>query len=425
VELSIMAERLAVLLSGVLIGHLERRMAADDPTFTYAGDYVRDGAVALSAQLPIQANRHPENRVRPYLFGLLPENDDARAVWADRLGVDMNDAFGILASMGWDCPGAVQFCRDEDLDQLTQRAGDYEAASDPEIARRIGALAAGEPSWTMPDEHWSLGGQQGKFALARIAGHWHTAHGSAATTHIVKPGIRALHHQALVEHATMAAATALGIAVANTSFARFEDRWAIVVERFDRSLSDGRVVRIHQEDFAQACGRMPLHKHESRGGPQLRDMVRIVSRESTDLLGDRLALADFLIINLVSGAPDGHAKNISVRRAPEFTDVAPLYDLASGLAYDSRRLDRAVALSIGGERDVARIRRRQWEKAATLLGIEPELVIGRVADVAAGFPSAFEAELQRLGDGVPGVGQIAERSVPALHEYAGKLLDRL
>jgi HipA-like protein len=117
-----MAERLAVLLGGEIIGHLERATSVDDATFSYTPAYVREGAVALSAQLPIQAKEHPASRVRPYLFGLLPENDDARTAWADQLGVDPNDAFGILATMGWDCPGAVQFCREEDLDEQVRAA---------------------------------------------------------------------------------------------------------------------------------------------------------------------------------------------------------------------------------------------------------------------------------------------------------------
>ena len=51
------------------------------------------------------------------------------------------------------------------------------------------------------DEHWSLAGQQEKFALAQLfardgrAMGWAEAKGSAATTHILKPGIGRLHHQ--------------------------------------------------------------------------------------------------------------------------------------------------------------------------------------------------------------------------------------
>ena len=262
-----MTERLAVLLSGQVVGHLERTALDEDPTFSYTAEYVRDGQVALSARLPVQRGAHPAKRVKPYLFGLLPENEDARAAWSDQLGVPVDDAFSILAAMGWDCPGAVQSCREEDLDELRDREAEHRPVDDTEIADRIRALADGEPSWTMPGEHWPLGGQQEKFALASFDGRWHTAHGSAATTHTVKPGIKQLHHQALVEHVTMEAASAVGVVIARSTFTRFGDQWAIVIDRFDRSLSAGRVLRTHQEDFAQACGRMPAHKYESRNGP--------------------------------------------------------------------------------------------------------------------------------------------------------------
>lgn len=420
-----MTERLVVLLSGQLVGHLDRAASDDDPTFSYTAEYVRTGEVALSAWLPLQKGIHSAKRVRPYLFGLLPENEDARAAWSDQLGVSVDDAFGILAAMGWDCPGAVQFCREEDLEELRTRGGEHRPISDTEIADRIRAFAGGEPSWTMPGEHWSLGGQQEKFALARIGGRWYTAHGSAATTHIVKPGIRQLHHQALVEHVTMEAASALGVVVAKSTFTRFGDQWAIVIDRFDRSLASGRVLRTHQEDFAQACGRMPAHKYESRNGPGLADMMRVVTRESTGLFDDRLALADFLIINLVAGAPDGHAKNISLLRAPGMTRVAPLYDLATGLAYDNRNVERSVALSIGGERIASRIRHHQLRKAGRTLGLEPELLIGRVAMLAEAFPKAFEECLDRLAGSAPGAQEVAEKALPALKAHTRDILGRL
>ena len=134
--------------------------------------------MALSARLPIQRGPYSAKRAKPYLFGLLLENEDARAACSDQLGVSVDDAFGILAVMGWDCPGAVQFCREEDLEELRTRKGEYRPIRDTEIAERIRALVGDEPSWAMPGEHWSLGGQQEKFALARIDGCWHTAHGA-------------------------------------------------------------------------------------------------------------------------------------------------------------------------------------------------------------------------------------------------------
>ena len=419
-----MTDRLLVLLSGVEVGVLERE-SSGDPTFAYLPEYVADGHVALSTRLPIQARPFASTRVRPYLAGLLPENEETRRAWGSQLGVHPSDAFGILARMGWDCPGAVQFCRESEIEELHARSDQWERASDQEIGGRVRELAAGEPSWTMQDEHWSLGGQQQKFALTRRNGEWHTAHGSAATTHIVKPGITALHHQALLEHLTMAAAESLGIDVASTCFSEFDGEWAIVIERFDRVAEADRIARIHQEDFAQACGRMPHQKYESSDGPGISDMIRVIKRASTDLQEDRFALMDFLAFNLLAGAPDGHAKNIALLHTPSAVHVAPLFDLATGLAYDADQVDRSVAVSVGGERLASRIHRRQWERAAQQLEVDSDVVVERVEKLATNTVQAFEAALAALPANTPGNAQVAERLLPALRKHSTAVLERL
>jgi serine/threonine-protein kinase HipA len=413
------------LLYGEVVGHLERTNDRSAATFAYTEKYAGLGEVALSARLPIAGSTFPGSRTEPYLRGLLPENPATLDLWSRRLGTGPDDLFGILAAMGWDCPGAVQFSEPTLADELLTRACEYEPVTDAEIGERLRALTARPASWTMPDEHWSLGGQQEKFALAWIDGGWHTAYGSAATTHIFKPGIQALFHQALVEHATMAAAAAIGVQVAHSELKQFDDQWAIVVERFDRLTDlEHTVTRIHQEDFCQALGRLPAQKYESRGGPGMRDMVRLLKRESTVLLDDLLALADFAIVNLVAGAPDGHSKNISLLRAPGRTSVAPLYDLATGLAYDSEHVDRSVALSIGGERRPAQIFAKQWDKAADVLGLDRDLVRTRVGDLASAFPRAFADALTTLGD-APGAEEVAERGLPAVQGHCDLVLSHL
>lgn len=422
-----MTERLAVLLSGEVIGHLSRESDDEDPEFAYDTAYVREGQVALSARLPLRVDPYPPKNVLPYLAGLLPESREAREAWAAELeDVEADDAFSMLAAMGRDCPGAVQFCPEDQLADLAARATEVEPMDEAAIAERIRALASGHPSWTMPGEHWSLGGQQEKFALTRTANGWCAAHGSAATTHIFKPGIAKLHHQALVEHATMTAANSIGVDIAPSALERFEDQWAIVVQRFDRTTVDGEIRRIHQEDSAQACGRMPENKYEARHGPTLRDMMQVVTRESTSELDDKLALADFVAINLVAGAPDGHSKNISLLRAAGLVAVAPLYDLATGLTYESKKVDRSVAVSIGGERLVSRIRRAQWAKAATTLGLPEDQLLNRVAGLASSFADAFETVISAMADyEVPGAAEVGDRTVAALRRHADVILSGL
>ena len=418
-------ERLRVLLSGTPIGWLERKHGSVDPTFMYDADYARQGTVVLSARLPLTTITHPAKRVAPYLQGLLPESEATRQRWAIRIGTNADDPFGMLASMGWDCPGAVQFCLPEDIDQLVSREGEHVEVSEADIARRLRDLRQDPASWTLPAEHWSLGGQQEKFALANIDGRWHEAHGSAATTHIIKPGIRHLQSQALVEHATMAAAFALGLDIAESTFVSFEDEWAIVIERFDRfTTPDGRIGRLHQEDFCQALGSLPSAKYEQRGGPSLADLVRVIRQESTQQESDVLALADFLIINVVAGAPDGHSKNISLLRSAGATWVAPLYDLATGLVYDSKVVDRSVAVSVGGERSVARILRRQWEKASATLGLPADALIARTSQLARGFPAAFDAAISPM-IGAPDAEAVLERASNNLTQHCERILAQL
>lgn len=417
-----MTGRLAVLLYGEVVGYLQRAAEGADPTFTYEQAYLRDARTALSARLPLRSVTFTSDRVVPYLRGLLPENDQTRERWAARLGISPDDTFSILARMGWDCPGAVQFCAADDVDHLRLRGTSYLPVTEADIAQRLRRLVDDPATWTMPDEHWSLAGQQEKFALAWRGGGWHEAHEAAVTTHIFKPGIRALHHQALVEHVTMVAAAAVGIDIAGTRLMQFEDQWAIVVDRFDRltDVADG-IQRFHQEDFCQALGRLPANKYESRGGPRLSDMMRLLRQESTSMRDDRLALADFLIINVVAGAPDGHSKNISMLRAPGTCWVAPLYDLATGLAYDSDRVDRSVALSVGGERQLSRIGPQQWEKAARILTLDEGEVRAKVRHLAASFTDAF-ADALDLVRHAPGARDVRRRALPALASHCARVL---
>ena len=111
------------------------------------------------------------------------------------------------------------------------------------------------------DEHWSLGGQQSKFALRRMDGRWYSCEGSAATTHILKSGVRGLAHQALNEYVCMRLATSLGVPAASVEYLEFEGEGgmepAIVIERYDRLVEGDNVTRLHQEDSARPWDAFP------------------------------------------------------------------------------------------------------------------------------------------------------------------------
>jgi len=89
---------------------------------------------------------------------------------------------------------------------------------------------------------------------------------------------------------------AMGLPIAKTEMAQFEDQRVLIVERFDRSLHpDGWIVRIPHEDLLQAQG-LPSHlKYESDGGPGVSDMMNLL-RGSANARDDRQTFFKALLL---------------------------------------------------------------------------------------------------------------------------------
>jgi serine/threonine-protein kinase HipA len=423
------SDSLVVVLYGKRIGRLDREPGGQ-ASFTYDPEYLlRTIRPQLSMRLPLREAPFPPAHTLPFLDGLLPENREARREKARARGIS-DDPVSLLSVMGWDCPGAVQITPEDQMELMMSREGGLEPVTAAQIGARIARLQDHPAGWTLPEEHWSLAGQQAKFALARQVRDdgsfgWAEAFGSAPTTHILKPGIGRLHHQALVEHATMRAADALGVSVAETEYVEFEGQPAIVVKRFDRvQLKSGVVRRIHQEDFAQATGRLPESKYEADGGPTARDMAQVLRMHARTPEPELTQLADFVLVNYVAAAPDGHAKNLSIRILPDGdVRMAPLYDLASGLPYDKATVDRRLALAIGGERRVDRIHEPQWSRAARELGAPEALLRDRARQLLTDFPDAFHDALVKVG--TPEALNVWAHSNRSLAEHTAACLKQL
>lgn len=109
-------------------------------------------------------------------------------------------------------------------------------------------------------------------------------------------------------------------------------------------------------------------------------------------------LADFVLVNYATAAPDGHAKNVSIRILPNGdARLAPLYDLATGLPYDTETVDRRLALALGGERRVDRLYEAQWSRAARELGVPEDLLRDRARQLLSEFPDALHDALDEVG----------------------------
>lgn len=363
------SKELGAFINGTRVGTITQHLNGS-LSFRYEQGY---SGIPLSLCMPVSNLTYDDAKVRPYLFGLLPENDEARRSIATEHGVSANNPFALVGCIGLDLPGAIQISADEDL---VREGGQYERITVDEIERRLAEIIESDrASWFAPSERWSLGGQQSKIALARFDDEWFRCEGSAATTHIIKPGVKHLKEQAFNEHFCLRLANACGIAAAKSELVFFGNIPAIVVSRFDREIiAPFNVKRIHQEDLCQALSVSPRNKYTEDGGPSTRDVIDILdcgnhARENI------MAFTTQLFFNNMIGATDAHAKNYSVLHEDETGFfLSPMYDVASILPYKHEKERIKLAMSIGGENRLFRLSAGNLRRHAEIAELDEGLV---------------------------------------------------
>lgn len=309
---------LDVYISGQLCGYLtEHRYGMI--TFEYDRGY---RGVPLSLSMPLSLARYDDRIVRPFLMGLLPDEPSTRTAIGAHQGISGNNPFRLLSIIGLDCPGAVQVCAHQVAPSSPNNAAGFIEATESDMEAKLASVKQNAATaWTYGSEtegHWSLAGCQAKFAMRLKGNRWYECTGSAATTHIVKPGVVGFDNQALVEYLSMKAAKAVGLPVANVAYRTFGSEPAIVIERYDRvETPAGEVVRIHQEDFCQAMSVSPETKYAEQGGPSTPQIIEMLKTTGSNARDNIYRFILFMFFNYLIGATDAHAKTIrfsSLRR---------------------------------------------------------------------------------------------------------------
>lgn len=156
--------------------------------------------------------------------------------WAQRYHVSRN-AFALIAQVGEDCAGAVQFAHPERRDEvLGGQAGNINWLTESDVAERLRALQSDASAGRAPHDtgQFSLAGAQPKTALCFDGQRWGVPSGREPTTHILKPQSGEFDGHAENEHRCLALARALSLPTARSEVRQFDDVTAIVIERYDR-----------------------------------------------------------------------------------------------------------------------------------------------------------------------------------------------
>jgi serine/threonine-protein kinase HipA len=405
---------LNVFLNGRLVGVL-RRESNGAIDFRYDRHWLAwESALPVSLSLPLREDRYVGAPVINVFDNLLPDSDVIRRRLAERVGAGGTDAYSLLAVLGHDCVGALQFLPDGiDPGPAGKIVG--KPVDETEIANIIQNLAAA-PLGMGEDEDFriSIAGAQEKTALLRRDGKWYKPMGSTATTHILKPQIGRLpngidlSNSVENEFLCLKLLSALGVPAADAEIADFGGRRTLIVERFDRLWTgDNRLLRLPQEDFCQALSVPPTRKYQSENGPGMKDILQLL--KGSDVPDDDLAT--FMRANIafwLLGATDGHAKNFSVflTSGGRFR-MTPLYDVLSAQpSLDANQIQRKqfkLAMSVGKSRHYAMsdILPRHFIQTAEIAGVGAALVRAIFKDVAENAVQAIGAAIDELPDGFP------------------------
>jgi serine/threonine-protein kinase HipA len=424
---------LTVYLNGRVVGRLDRQ-SSGAIDFKYDNTWLTwEHALPVSLSLPLREDRFLGAPVVAVLENLLPDNEQIRRQVAEHVGAEGYDAYSLLAKVGRDCVGALQF-----LPAGVEPAptGDVSGRSitGTEVATILANLKRTPLGLDESEEfRISLAGVQEKTALLKVGDEWRIPHGTTATTHILKPEIGLLPNgvdlsQSIEnEHFCMRLSAAFGLRCAKTSIESFDGKRALVVERFDRQWTrDSRLLRIPQEDCCQALSVPPAAKYESHGGPGIRDILQLL-QGSDESEADQRAFTKAQIIFWLLGATDGHAKNFSIFLLPGARfRLTPLYDVMSTQPYvDAGQLRRnqvKLAMAVGNSRHyvIESVTPRHFLETTTSAGFPADFVPPIFEELLRDADRAVESTIKQLPEGFPEAisGAITEGLRRRLHRLA-------
>lgn len=408
---------LSVLINGRLTGRLEKEPSGAI-SFQYDESWLAwEHRFAISMSLPLRGTVYRGAPVVAVFDNLLPDNPNIRKRVAERTGADGSDAYSLLAQIGRDCVGAMQFLPQAEEGSF-DRSINGELIHDRAIEQLLANLG-GAPLGIDPEHEFriSVAGAQEKTALLRYKERWLTPTGVTPTTHILKPQIGKIPTSSGVidmaasvdnEHYCLTLLESFGLTVAQTRIETFGSRRVLVVERFDRQWrGDKELLRIPQEDCCQALGIPPTRKYQStvighENGPSAVDILKLLNG-SDEPAKDRHDFLKSQIIFWLIGATDGHGKNFSIYLRPGggFA-LTPFYDVLSAqTAFDKKQIPNnryKLAMSVGTSRKykILEIWGRHFVETGRAAGMGKSQIRAAVEEVIAAAPDATGRALSRM-----------------------------
>ena len=384
-------DRLNVWCNGGHVGYLWRD-GKNDIGFQYSEEWLENPVrFPISVTLPLRSESYEaggKKRVAHNFFAnLLPEADSRKRICREK-GISEGNDFELLRAIGGECAGALSIIGNEPA-QATPK---YRPLSDDDLTELLvkrNPLAVIEESDSPP--RFSLAGAQDKVPVKYENGQFFIPLDNSISTHILKYRLRDVSHVPAYETVTTWTANELELDACEINYHTHVGESFSLAKRYDRITTEDGLVRLHQEDFCQASGRSSQNKYEHEGGPSFAECLKLIQKHSTQPLQDIPRLIQWQVFNYLVGNSDAHAKNLSFLYGLDSTSrLSPFYDLIAIHAWPSHVFNHDLALSIGGESNIHKVKRSHWEKLADDCAISFNLFDNSIGKLSDGIIDAFE-----------------------------------
>jgi serine/threonine-protein kinase HipA len=416
--------QLEVWLDRDLVGVLSHDGATNRFSFEYTAPWREQRrSFPIAPRLPLardktQSDEAHSAEVRQFFENLLPEGE-ALDHAAQANGIAKSNLIGLVLALGKETSGAIRVVvpRPETADSHRDPGDEAQAmrlVTPQQLSERIRARAQ------MPFSVWdgkvrlSIAGYQDKIAVYERDDAWYLVDGpQLASTVIVKPApVRAeLVSLPANEHMCMQLAQRAGLEVPKTRLAHVPEP-VLLVSRFDRFETAGRVHRLHVIDGCQALGLAVSMKYERPygDGPDVRNIrdgathakLFGLLEQSPQPARDKRALLRWVIFQTLIGNTDAHGKNISFFCGLDGLRLAPAYDLVCMPALGNTGLASTCAMAVGDaftEQDLSPF---EWASFAQQCGLPLRLVSQELQRLSIRVMDSLHDVVDNvLADGVP------------------------
>lgn len=385
-------------------------------------------AFPLAPYLPLQLAPHiDDGSYRPvqwFFDNLLPE-EQARELLAKHNRLSVEDAFGILETIGGESAGAITL-----LPPGTRMPqGGMEPVSHDDLSQRIQNLPR-TPMNKGERKRMSLAGAQHKMLIIKALNGFYEPVGRTPSTHILKPEHSSsdiYYFTVRNEYTVMQLAKAVGLLVPHTSI-HYVPEACYIVERFDRTGRMPNRQRMNVLDGCQLLGLSAGAKYRKNTVETLLTLQQLCRSKGLTAL----RLFRWIVFNFLIGNSDAHLKNLSFLVQRDRIELLPHYDLLSTIIYapTGESHNEPLSQALQDAERFGQVTRHHFIELAEQFNLNAKIAGKEMDHLARALNQAMDSEYLRLeqSDDYPGkageLRMLRQIKYVALQQHTAQITSR-